>query len=211
MQSLFDKDRDPGHLPDSAVDCAMTDEWQNRVTSSASPILPSMIRSVVFLIVCVFSCAALAQSHSTEGPSPYEPTIFKLPPPAYPPMALAAHVSGNVELELAIGRDGALQSAAVASGPSMLRQAALAAAKATQFACVGCIENTNQLRVTYRFELGETVYCSSPDASYPRVAQSKNTITLTDRPTGTCDPAATIEKVQARSMKCLYLWKCGWR
>ena len=169
-----------------------------------------MARSVAFLIICLFSCVAQSQGPSPKGASPIGPTIFKLPPPTYPPMALAAHVSGDVELNLAIGRDGTLQTAVIASGPPMLRQAALAALLKTQFECVGCSEKSTQYQVTYRFELGETVYCSNPDPSYPRVTQSTTTITMTDRPMGTCDAAGPVEKVQARSMKCLFLWKCSW-
>ena len=170
-----------------------------------------MSRSSAYLLVCFLSCAALAQSVSTEAASRTGPGVAKLPPPFYPSMALAAHVSGDVELDLVIGRDGSLQSAVVAGGPPMLRQAALQAAQKTQFDCKGCEENSSKLRMTYRFQLGETVYCSNPDSSYPRVAQSDNTITMTDRPSGTCDLAATIERVRARSAKCLFLWKCGWR
>lgn len=170
-----------------------------------------MTRPAAFFILCFISCAAMAQSGSTEAESTTGPGVAKLPPPFFPTMALAAHVSGDVELDLVIGRDGSLQSAVVASGPPMLRQAALEAAQKTQFDCAGCGENSRKLRITYRFELGETVYCSNPDSSYPRVAQSDNTITMTDRPFGTCDLSGTIEKARTRSAKCLFLWKCGWR
>ena len=170
-----------------------------------------MSRTMALFIVCVLSCAALAKSSSTENTPQSGPGIAKLPPPFYPPTALVAHVSGDVELDLVIGRDGSLHSAVVASGPPMLRQAALEAVQKTQFDCLGCVENSTRLRMTYRFGLGETVYCSNPDSSYPRVAQSNNTITMTDRPIGTCDLAGTIERVRVRSAKCLFLWKCGWR
>ena len=170
-----------------------------------------MKRSVALLFVWALSCNALPQSLSMNGASQNGPAIAKLPPPSYPRIALAAHVSGDVVLDLAIRRDGTIESAVVASGPPMLREAAVEIAQQTLFGCARCTENPTQFRVIFRFELGESIMCSEPDPSYPRVSQStSSTVTIAAQPFGTCDPASEIERVRARAIKCLFLWKCAW-
>jgi periplasmic protein TonB len=47
--------------------------------------------------------------------------------PEYPAMARLAGVQGDVKLHAVVGKDGAIQSLTVTSGPEMLRNAALAA------------------------------------------------------------------------------------
>lgn len=49
--------------------------------------------------------------------------------PVYPPLAKAAHVSGAVQLQATIGRDGTIQNLRVVSGHPMLTQAALDAVR----------------------------------------------------------------------------------
>ncbi len=49
--------------------------------------------------------------------------------PAYPPLARAAHVSGTVQLQATIGRDGSIQNLRVISGHPMLAPAAVQAVK----------------------------------------------------------------------------------
>jgi hypothetical protein len=138
--------------------------------------------------------------------------VLQLPPPIYPPIALAAHVSGEVELTIRLRPDGTVDSAVAGAGPAMLREPAVGRARQTQFSCEDCQQPTNSFKLIYRFELGETLFCTMTRASgYPRVTQSANVITIADQPFGTCDPAANIEKVRARSAKCLFLWRCGWR
>jgi TonB family protein len=145
--------------------------------------------------------------------------VNRLPTPSYPPMALAAHVEGDVELSLSLRSDGTIQSTAVIGGPPMLRQAALELAQQTGFECQACGAST-PIRVIIRFVLGEMRPCSDEEGHlaaplandpYLQATLSGNTITMMDRPHGTCDPASTISRNPARSAKCLFLWKCGWR
>jgi len=49
--------------------------------------------------------------------------------PIYPPIAMAARVSGTVVLKVVIGTDGRISSLRILSGPPMLQQAALSAVK----------------------------------------------------------------------------------
>ena len=162
--------------------------------------------AVILLSAALFS-TAIAQSPDAASPPHGPPSITKLPPPFYPPIALAAGVWGRVDLNIAVQPDGAVVSADVMSGPPMLREAAIEGAKQTRFDCARCVLPSTQFRIVYSFELAEAYYCNPPDPSYPRVSQSAGVVTFTGQPAGTCDPSAT----RVRSAKCFYLWKCGWR
>jgi TonB family protein len=133
--------------------------------------------------------------------------LVNLSPPLYPRLARQAHIKGDVELVLHVRQDGSVESAAVVSGHPLLKEAALDSARKSQFECRNCTQGVNLQHFVYTFEFGPTVYCSPPDASYPRVVHSATHVTVIDQPIGTCDPAA--ERV--RSAKCLYLWRCGER
>jgi hypothetical protein len=91
----------------------------------------------------------------------------------------------------------------------MLRQAAIDGVEQTQFECKDCTADLTPFSITYRFEMVDGPPCAPRDATYPRIAQSQNIITIQDQPDDLCDPAA--DRVRTRSAKCLYLWKCGWR
>jgi TonB family protein len=145
--------------------------------------------------------------------------IAKLSEPAYPSIALAAQVSGKVELEIAVRRDGTIQSAAVVSGPAMLRKSALDSAQQISFQCSGCGEGLTRFHMTYSFELAGAYHssCTSsdsatvapvPEKSYPQITHGIQTVTIIDQPIGACDCAF---RVPVRSVKCLFLWKCGSR
>jgi hypothetical protein len=169
-----------------------------------------MIRLTTCFLAISLCYAAFGQSPVSGGASQTGYSITKLPPPSYPPIALAAHVFGDVVLKIALRGDGTIDSVEALSGPPMLRQPAINSAKQTQFQCGGCNGSITSFRVTYRFELGPALYCDlARDSSYPRVTQSTDTVTIADQPFGTCDPA--VDRIRARSAKCLFLWKCGWR
>jgi TonB family protein len=152
-------------------------------------------------------------TYGLQSPDMSQPhfVIAKLPPPVYPAMARTARVSGDVEVKISLQRNGIIGSVEATSGPAMLRQAAIDSVRQTQFACGQCSETAPPFKIVYRFQLAEPLSClEQSDSSYPRITQSLDTITIIDRTTQTCDPAATIEKVRARSAKCLFLWECGW-
>jgi hypothetical protein len=163
-----------------------------------------------FLACClcvILSSAAAAQVPGSQSESQEGFKITKLPPVIYPPIALAAHVSGEVVLKVMLRPDGGIDSAEAVGGPPMLRQAAIVSAKQTQFECVACNGPTTSFRLIYRFDLGPSITCGPRGSSYPRVALSANIVTIAAQPFGTCDPMAT----GVRSARCLFLWKCGWR
>jgi TonB family protein len=143
--------------------------------------------------------------------------LTKLFQPIYPPVAKQAGVKGDVELELKVNADGSLESATVVSGHPLLTQA-LDSAKYSQFECRGCAAEGARFRILYSFQLGPTSYCTNVSAkstakekqeTYPHVTQEQNHITLIDQPVGTCDLAFKVVERKVRSIKCVYLWRCG--
>jgi TonB family protein len=179
-----------------------------------------MVKRLFCLAVGACSLTAIGQQQPSTDGSRQAPVIADVKPSPYPQLAFAAHVSGVVELDLAVRHDGTLQSAEVASGPAMLRQAALGAVQQARFECQGCGDSPTQIHIAVQYTLGNVRPCSETEESssaslekdsYLQVSHSANTITITDRPIGTCDYAATISKNSARSIKCLFLWHCGWR
>ena len=147
--------------------------------------------------------AAWAQN-PVSGPSV---KVITLEPPVYPSTAIAAHMSGDVDLEITLLESGVPGTVHVVSGPQMLRQAAADSAKRSKFASAPGNRPDESYPLVYRFVLDDTRGCNQErDPSYPRVKSESNTITISEQPVSMCDP--TAERVRVRSWKCLYLWKC---
>jgi TonB family protein len=161
-----------------------------------------MNRAILGSIGVAWACIAIV-GQEPRG----QLTIASLQAPIYPPMALAARVSGEVNLDVTLASDGTASGVAVQSGPPMLRQAAVDSATRSQFRA----DSEGPVRtylVTYRFVLDSPTSCER-DSSYPRLKHEGNVVTVTEQAALICDPAVSIERVRFRSAKCLYLWKCG--
>jgi len=177
-----------------------------------------LVSILFFVSVAPISFLRKAQAQSagaTEERQP-EAVLTKLHDPIYPPLARTARISGDVKLTLSIKRNGTVESVNLVGGHPMLQQAAIVSAEQSQFECEGCSESTFYSMV-YTFQLGPTIYCETtggaskdiqPEASFPRVTQTRNYVILFDRPVGTCDVATDLHR-GVRSAKCLYLWRCG--
>jgi protein TonB len=53
--------------------------------------------------------------------------------PVYPPIAAAAHVSGQIEIQIVVGLDGKITNVGMPVGPAMLRASAVEAVKEWTF------------------------------------------------------------------------------
>jgi TonB family protein len=167
-------------------------------------------------VVLVLSCSALAQDIRQPVTTNSE-VITKLSPPIYPPLALQARITGTVELNVTVRRDGSVESVTVVSGHPMLCDAALDSARHTEWECKGCKEAAISHRVEYKFKHGEPLPCArwstaangNPIYDKPAAHVTQSGDTIIDSPAPTCDPAVELRKV--RSPKCLYLWRCGVR
>jgi TonB family protein len=161
-------------------------------------------------LLLLLATALVGQTPQVPQRDASEPALLieKLPPAAYPPIARAARVWGEVQISLQIRSDGTVSSAEAVGGPPMLRQAAMDAVKQARFECKNCNSDLIPFTLTYRYEFAPGVPCSPRDNSYPRITSSQVTITVQDQPVWLCDPGGSVSK-RVRSAKCLYLWKCG--
>lgn len=141
--------------------------------------------------------------------------LSRLSEPIYPPLARQAHIDGDVALDLAIQADGSIESVELIKGHPLLRQSALESARLSQFQCLHC-DRTMRYPLTYRFELIPLDHSRDCLAltdeernSHPpaKLDVSAHEVTVFAKVAETCDPAART----VRSLKCLYLWHCGWR
>jgi len=84
----------------------------------------------------------------------------ELSPPKYPPLARTARISGDVKLELQLRPDETVSSVRVLSGRPILAPAAVESAKASRFACYGCVLPATYT-VTYTFGFRQDGGCNS--------------------------------------------------
>lgn len=160
----------------------------------------------------------LAQTAASSNEAQDGPAIVRLSQPLYPLLARQAHMIGDAVILLSIGQDGVIESVMAESGHPLLRQAALDSAQQSRYECRGCREPVTSFRLVYTFQLVWTNCCTAADGGpnksqqdrpYPQIAQSGNHVTVADQLICTCDKAAQMGK--ARSVKCLYLWRCSSR
>jgi TonB family protein len=174
-----------------------------------------LLASIILLSVSISRLPAQqTNDRATQGTV----SVAKLAPPVYPPLAKQARIAGDVQLALVVRADGSIEAASVISGHPLLKQAALDSAQHSEFGCRDCDKEPRPFQMIYSFQLGPAVYCTESSApaqadgqeeSYPRVVQAGNHITLYDRPLAICDPAVKIVEKKVRSIKCMYLWRCG--
>ena len=98
----------------------------------------------LFVVSVCFASTAFAQDTQREGPQPpkiirksggvFQGSATKRVEPAYPPLAKAAQISGSVVVEVTLDEEGKVISARALSGHPLLKDAAVAAARAWKFA-----------------------------------------------------------------------------
>jgi TonB family protein len=180
------------------------------------------MRARVFVSVTLLCLLfVIPECPAQNSPSLASPNVVlvKLSQPDYPPIARQARVTGDVEVEVGIRRDGSVDDARAVSGPSLLRDAALKSARQSSFECAGCDQSVTSYQLLYTFEIflssaphsAGANECSqaaaAPALPPPRVAQTLNHVTLTEYAADTliCD----VFPIKRRSISCLYLWRCG--
>ena len=105
-----------------------------------------------------------AQSASSSGSAQGAVVPVRLLRPVYPPIAVSARVSGDVEVNVRVRPDSSVESATIVSGPTLLQQAALEAAQKSSFECRGCSEAATPYSVVFAFQLvGETQSAAEDD------------------------------------------------
>ena len=180
------------------------------------------VNALSWVLSAVAQNAPAPASASAETPQAGV-VLTKLSPPVYPPLARQARIIGEVKVQVSIHKDGGVEATAI-SGHPMLKEAALDSAQKSQFECNGCAEGTTSLEMTYTFDLNPTkpdpdpCCCSHPRQERPvesNVSQLGNRVAVTVDPgfgcvcPDECTARWAEEHSHYRSLKCLYLWKCG--
>ena len=159
---------------------------------------------------------ALAKSRSADEPGEAQVNLVEVAQRPYPPLARQTRITGDVELTLDVAPNGSVRYVTVVKGHPVLTMAAVDSARSSRFDCKMCGEGTNAYKITYTFQLSDSQGCciatanASPeqnDVPARGVKQSGNHVTVFDQPVCMCDPAFEIGR--RRSIRCLYLWRCG--
>jgi len=134
-------------------------------------------------------------------------------PPQYPRAALIAHIEGLVTIQFSLDTDGTV-TIKNSSGPRILVAAAEESVKASKLRCDSCGTAAASFGVVFDFEIARHS-CNDPEINFPPTAklETLNRVSVTAEPVCTKDPVVRTEKVQkkVRSIRCLYLWRCGLR
>ena len=176
----------------------------------------TLIPGLIALALC-WPC--VRAQNAIPPPSKPEVVLTKLGPITYPQIARTARIAGDVEVDLEIQKDGSIESATAVSGPGLLYRAARDSAQQSQFECRNCADTLTTYRLLYTFRLVEPAAvptCGEPDTcgrTYdaqiaPSIALSGNRVTLTTSALAVCICDGYLK---VRSLKCLYLWRCGGR
>src|SRR5579864_3668658 len=145
-----------------------------------------LIASICALVLFVILAGGMDASPQDATATPKGVVVLtKLSVPVYPAIARTAHILGDVELMLEIRQDGSIESAAVVSGPPLLRSAAMTSAQQSQFECHGCSAEPTSYRLVYAFRLVESGCCAEdetkttdigPPRTYPQISRSQNRV-----------------------------------
>ncbi len=123
---------------------------------------------------------------------------------------MAARVTGEVDLKMTLRQNGTPGTVQVESGPQMLQQAAVDSLTRSTFESEPGHNADEPYRLVYQFALDKAPGCNQErDKSYPRIHYETNTVTISAQAITICDNAT--ERTRVRSVKCLFLWKCGLR
>jgi TonB family protein len=105
--------------------------------------------------------------------------------PVYPQMARIAHIQGRVTVELTLQPDGDVVIEK-ATGHPILVQAAKESLQQSIFSCEGCGDQPHTFSLNFDFEITDDAAPIIPPA-----------------------PASARLPHRVRSIRCVYLWKCG--
>jgi len=118
------------HLAPASSKIDTADKLQEEICSEFS------LRLLLLLLVLLSPAVALAQALANTAaidPASENLHITKQTSPVYPPIAKAAHVSGQVKLKVEVGADGNVTASKLISGPQMLVGSAQECVKRWQF------------------------------------------------------------------------------
>jgi hypothetical protein len=147
-----------------------------------------------------------------------QPRLVHLDMPDYPPLAIAARITGPVEMELTIAPDGTVKSSRAVSGPPLLIPVVTDSLAKARFVCEGCGQPEYTYRVTYDFHLPADGYAKECEEMWktgkepampPSTLDSPTHVTVRPLRLGPGCPTSDPATPRKRSARCLWLWKCS--
>ena len=159
------------------------------------------------MCLLVASTNASPQGKASSDKAEAGAVVTMLATPKYPEAARMANIFGEIKVTASIRKDGSVESAE-ATGPPLLKQAALESVQKSTFKCRGCTEAATRHLLTFSFELKDGGNCCSAWSRPAEVTQSQDRIVIAAARGCICDAAFTTSR-KVRSLKCLYLWRCG--
>jgi TonB family protein len=106
--------------------------------------------------------------------------------PVYPQMARIAHIYGRVVLQITVQPDGAVTIQEIEGHP-ILVQAAKDSVQKSKLICEGCGDEPHTFYIKYEFKITDPP----------------------QEPSSAAAPPAPIRHSRERSLRCMYLWRCG--
>jgi hypothetical protein len=172
-----------------------------------------MKSATVFIVTLLAAPYFTANAQTVSGDASGQVVLTDLSTPTFPPVARAAHIAGDETVQVKVRPDGTVESAAVESGPALLelRQAAMDSASKSNYQCRKCKE-TVTYRIVYAFKFVQGADCCNALTVVPRVEHhpegpAQSHVDIEAEEACICDPLAK----RVRSLKRLYLWRCGSR
>lgn len=156
--------------------------------------------------ILVAPAHAQQQTDNSNHASPIGILLVKPRDPVYPAIARIARIQGDVKVVVQVRKDGTVDSVDYVSGPPLLEKAATDCASNSKFECDGCTDAITLYPLTYTFQLLDSPCC---DPS-PEVSESQHHIWVVSSPVRHVNLGAQVS-IKVRSIKCLFLWKCGLR
>jgi TonB family protein len=126
--------------------------------------------------------------------------------PEYPRDAQIAHITGRIKIEFTLNDDGTA-TITKTSGHPLLLPKAVDTIKTSHFTCSACGKES-VFTVEFNFNFAD--HNCEEAARHPRYTSAMEDpehVSVKAEPVCTADPRVSYVKV--RSLRCLYLWKCG--
>ena len=167
------------------------------------------VRALVLVLIITAAAHGQTSTPDAELPNGFSSVgvvLIGFSQPTYPPLARQARITGDVEVQLQVHRDGSVKSVQVVKGHPLLAPSAAESARRSQFECRECAAEVSPYSLTYSFQLTQRLISSCQDRP-PALVLRLDRYVIVDA--GAELVHIYFSDVATRSAKCLYLWRCG--
>jgi hypothetical protein len=149
-------------------------------------------RSLISLSVSIFLCLSWSAVATGQQSSCGITELPSAKAKIYPPLAQAAHVSGEVVLVAAFDRDGVVKVTHIISGPEMLKDAATQLVETSK---ADPSADARECQISISFDLADTHTCDVPlNPAEPLGKTDPQHLIVYGRVVPICDLPATLAK-----------------